>query len=69
VQTTGANRDIKGNMSQTKKECLGPSVLHDFKVPKEKVMLQKRTITLCGGPIQVVLTIVTGIKTIRQQES
>jgi hypothetical protein len=23
-------------MSQTK-ECLGPSVLHDFKVPKEKV--------------------------------
>jgi hypothetical protein len=65
VQTTGANRDT--SMSQTK-ECLGPSVLHDFKVPKEKVNVTERTITLCG-PIQVVLTIVTGIKTIRQQES
>jgi hypothetical protein len=32
---TGANRDTKGNYVSDK-ECLGPSVLHDFKVPKEK---------------------------------
>jgi hypothetical protein len=68
VQTTGANRDTKEIMSQTK-ECLGPSVLHDFKVPKEKVNVTEAYNYFCGGPIQVVLTIVTGIKTIRQQES
>jgi hypothetical protein len=42
VQTTGANRDQKEIMSQTK-ECLGPSVLHDFKFLKKSEW--KRTIT------------------------
>jgi hypothetical protein len=48
-----SNRDINGTTYQTK-ECLGPSGFHDFKVPKEKVNIQKLT-TLCNGPIQVVL--------------
>jgi hypothetical protein len=34
-------------MSQTK-ECLGPSVLHDFKVLKKSECYRTRTITLCG---------------------
>jgi hypothetical protein len=51
-------------MSQTK-ECLGPSVFYMILKFLKKSECYRSTITLCGGPIQVVLTIVTGIKTIQ----
>jgi hypothetical protein len=36
VQTTGANRDTKGNYVSDKGMPWAISFLHDFKVPKEK---------------------------------
>jgi hypothetical protein len=64
----GANRDVNGNYVSDKGMPWAISLIHDFKVPKEKIKISDAYNFLYNGQILVEPFIMIGTKTIPATE-